>query len=306
MKYIALLNPRKAPRSVLVTAAGLMLITVFLSPLDNRIEPALDLTLQRQTSALPMPGAEQPSPQGKSASSHNSEESAGSSTISTESLSTPELAEFVLQAYQLPDMTIEDREAVRSFLKAISTTAQGKDLISQLFYTSSPTGVAASIYDLILDADLKDPELIKILIEKSKTELEATYHHRLVDLIADLNTVEQSYSPEIEDFLAETTLHADPKLRSLALSQWAWYANRHRGIVPVLNTYLFHHSREAREEIYEMIQLDSITDPSDKAELITALSALGRSDSVRISEEESLRILHLKEKLSTLPISGSE
>ena len=52
---------------------------------------------------------------------------------------------------------------------------------------------------------------------------------------------------------------------------------------------------------HEMIQLDSITDPSDKAELITALSALGRSDSVRISEEESLRILHLKENFRLSP-----
>ena len=135
MKYIALLQSAKGSLARCWSRQwGSCSSRCFWSPLDNRIEPALDLTLQRQTSALPMPGAEQPSPQGKSASSHNSEESAGSSTISTESLSTPELAEFVLQAYQLPDMTIEDREAVRSFLKAISTTAQERPDITAFLY----------------------------------------------------------------------------------------------------------------------------------------------------------------------------
>ncbi|WP_344802338.1 hypothetical protein [Allohahella marinimesophila] len=213
-----------------------------------------------------------------------------------ESLS--QLLTQLLLDYQSHELDLDEKRSVQAFLRDISDSQEGRALITRLFFSSDDTRVASAMYDLILDADLKDPALIVTLVERDHTEFHIDYKMRLVDLIADLNTSQHSpYNVDIEDFLAAMSVHPDKSLRSAALGQWAWYVSRHKGILPVLDSYLFNHARQTREEIYEIIELDALTDAAEEREVANALGALVYADYLKIDDEELKRVQSLISQL---------
>ncbi|WP_416395514.1 hypothetical protein [Allohahella sp. A8] len=209
------------------------------------------------------------------------------------------LASQLLIEYEAHEFNPEAKQAMRALLRSIIDSDDGRALIATLFFSSVNPAIAASIYDLILDADLKDPTLIVTLIERDQTEFEVEFKMRLIDLIADLNTSHISpYSVEIDEFLAEMAVHPDQGLQDAAAAQWAWYVSRHKGIVPVLNSYLFSHGRQTRAEIYEMIELEAVTDAAEKREVASALEALIHADYLKIQAEELDKVRTLIARLS--------
>lgn len=206
------------------------------------------------------------------------------------------LSELVLE-YQSSELTPDQKQHVRSILPEINASSEGRILIASLFFHPHDPIIAASMYDMILDANLKDPVLISELIKHSETELNPEFKVRLIDLIADHNTIPQEHKQEIQDFLADMALDSNENVKQAADSQWAWYVNKHKGILPVLDAYLFNHSAQVREEIFELIELNSIQNESERSEVALALESLKYADYLALSEQEKARIDTLKSGL---------
>lgn len=204
----------------------------------------------------------------------------------------------LLSDYQSPQLTPDQKREISAILPEINQTAEGRNLIASFFFYEQDPELAAAMYDMILDANLKDPVLISELITRDETEFNDIYKARLIDLVADHNTVKQVHNQKIEDFLESMALHPDASLRQASVSQWAWYVNQYKGILPVLDAYVFSHSSQVREEVYEMIELDAIQNVSEKQEVILALDALRYADYLSLDEQEKARIEILKSRLS--------
>lgn len=141
----------------------------------------------------------------------------------------------LLDDYRSHDLSQEQKHAIRTILPEINASPEGRALIADFFFHPQNPEKSASMHDMILDVGLKDVTLINELIDRDKTEYQADFKIRLIDLIADHNTLQQPYSQDIEDFLADMSLHTDKRVSSAALSQWAWYVNQHKGLLPVLD-----------------------------------------------------------------------
>lgn len=203
----------------------------------------------------------------------------------------------LLQDYHSTELDPDQKRAIRSMLPEISRSKEGRELITNLFFHKQDPEMAASMYDMILDAKLKDTSLIVELIERDATEFHSDYKARLIDLIADHNTLEQPYKQKIEDFLADMALHSDEHVRQAATAQWAWYVQHHKGILPVMDAYLFNHASQVRQEIYEMIELGAIQNEAEKTDLALALDSLLYADYLELAAEEKTRIHKLKAQL---------
>lgn len=211
---------------------------------------------------------------------------------------TLKLLSELLSDYQSPDLAPDQKREISAILPEINQTAEGRNLIATFFFYEQDPEIAAAMYDMILDARLKDPLLISELISRDETQFNDHYKSRLVDLVADHNTVSQTHHQKIEDFLESLALHSDGALRQASVTQWAWYVNQHKGILPVLDAYLFSHSSQVREEVYEMIELDAIQSVSEKREVALALDSLKYADYLALDEQEKARIESLKARLS--------
>lgn len=203
-----------------------------------------------------------------------------------------------LMAYHDPETDLAAKQAAQAGIRAMNQSASGQAQIAMLYFSSTDTDLNATIHDLILDADLKDPALIAQLIEYGAHQSDTDSQLRLIDLIADLNSGEHPYTPEIEVFLAEKASHPNDIVRESALAQWAWYVNRHHGIQTVANSYLFNTSPSAREEIYEMISLGAIDDPGEQREIALTLTSLLHAQYLGISTQEAQRLQTLIDSLS--------
>lgn len=203
----------------------------------------------------------------------------------------------LLHEYRSSELTPDQKLEISAVLPDINQSIEGRRLIAAFFFSAQDAELAAAMHDMILDADLKDPVLIGELIDRDTTEFNIEYKTRLIDLIADLNTIGQAHSQKIEDFLADMALHHDEGLRQAAVSQWAWYVKGHKGILPVMDAYLFNHASQVRNEIYEIIELNSIQDESEKREVALALETLEYADYLSLSTSEKARIAALKTRL---------
>ncbi len=208
------------------------------------------------------------------------------------------LIKDLLNDYRSHALNIEQKRAIRTVLPDINATAEGRALISDLFFYPDNDELGSSIYDMILDAGLKDVTLINEFIDRSRTENRTAFHMRIIDLIADHSTIQQQHSQKIEDYLADMVMHSDPLLKQAALSQWARYVNQHKNILPVLNAYLFNASQEARSEIYEMIETGVIKSKAEKREVLLALESLQFADYLGLNAHEQTQIDTLIKLLS--------
>lgn len=204
----------------------------------------------------------------------------------------------LLEDYQSHELTPDQKREISAVLPDINKTVEGRNLIATFFFYQQDPEIAAAMYDMILDADIKDPILISELITREEAEFSDDFKGRLIDLVADHNTVKQMHNQKIEDFLETMAMHPDYALRQAAVSQWAWYVNQHKGILPVLDAYLFSHSSQVREEVYEMVELDAIQSISEKREVALALESLKYADYLALDEQEKIRIDALKARLS--------
>jgi hypothetical protein len=204
----------------------------------------------------------------------------------------------LLLDYRSTELTPDQKRQISRVIPEINQRPEGREMIVSFFFDEQDPELAATMYDILLDAKLKDPELLELLISRDEQVFNPQNKVRLIDLIADHNSIEQMHSQKIEDFLADMVLHADADVRQAAVAQWAWYVNRHKGILPVLNAYLFNHSSDVRAEIYEMIELDAVRSDVDKRELALALESLEYADYLSLSDQEKARLDSLKSRLS--------
>lgn len=204
----------------------------------------------------------------------------------------------LLLDYQTSGSDPKQKRLILSILPEVTASFEGRQAIEALFFHEQKPEMAAAMYAMLLEADLKDAALIADLIARDGTESDPDYKLRLLDLVADHNTVEQPYYREIDDFLARMALHSDKSVRLSALSQWVWYVHRHQGLALVLDAYLFSHSGQVRQEIYEMVETGRIIDEAEKADLALALDSLTHAHYLELKVEEKARIASLKAQLS--------
>ncbi len=200
--------------------------------------------------------------------------------------------------YQSLELTSAQKTALSTILPEISQTAEGRQAIVSVFFNESSPNSAEAMYQMILDARLKDATLIRELITQHDAGFDATYLSRLIDLVADHTTVTQAHDQELENFLGRMAFHSDPSVSQAAAAQWIWYVNQHKGLLAVLDTYLLSHSPQRREEVYEIIETDAIQSVSERREIALALDSLEYAEYLSLDQQEKQRIRNLISRVS--------
>jgi hypothetical protein len=191
---------------------------------------------------------------------------------------------------------LEDRISTQGVIKELASTSTGRALIADAFFDVSHAGMSHIMYNLILDADIKDTALIVALAQREQQESSPAIRQRLIDLISDASTnTALSYSDEINDFLTRAAMDPAPEINQPARVRHAWYTARFsEAPESVLADYLLDSSAEVRGEVYEILQSprfkhDNGLDP----ELVLALQSLLEADYLRVSpaEQASIQLL---------------
>lgn len=202
----------------------------------------------------------------------------------------------VLRSVQSVSFNPEDRITTQAMIKELASTSAGRILIADAFYDVSQAGTGGIMYNLILDTDLKDNQLITALVEREPMESSPDVRQRLIDLISDLSTNNAlSYSNEINDFLIRAAIDPAPEISHAARIRHAWYTARFsEAPVSVLADYLLDSSSEVRLEVYEILKSlkfrrDNTLDP----ELVLALQSLLKADYLLVSPAEQASIRSL-------------
>jgi hypothetical protein len=217
-----------------------------------------------------------------------------------------ELFNQLLHDYHSGELAQDDKILMEQTLRELNTTVTGRLFIVDIFFSADKPQLAKSMYELILDADLKDLSLIRALIGRDRMEFALASKTRIVDLVADLMAQEDApYSVEIDDYLARMALHSDSTVRNAAKSQRVWYITHHQpSNVAILSEYLLDNSPDIRQEMYDLIEAqasgNSLTNLSD---LALALTSLLHADYLGISRQEEERIIALNRKLGGTPNS---
>ncbi|MCP5208291.1 MAG: hypothetical protein H7A01_13870 [Hahellaceae bacterium] len=205
----------------------------------------------------------------------------------------------LLLDYRHHQIEAREKHAIYGVLIDLNSSPEGRQLIADSFFTEN-TVVAETLYNLLLDADIKDSALLVDLIKREQTENLPEYRVRILDLIADLNTKNDTpYQVEIDAFLGRLALHSDQGLRAKAISQRAWYVRgKNLSIAPIIGDYLLDHSPAVREEMYEIIEL-TIANPDDAQKHDIALSLIGLlyADYLGLKDQEMTRVLDLLARL---------
>lgn len=201
-----------------------------------------------------------------------------------------------LRDYSAGNLNQEDKILMENALRELNASVIGRALIVDTFFTPDDSRLAAVMHELILDADLKDASLITALIDRDKTEYSLASKKRIIDLIADLSSQDnQTYSPEIDEYLAQMAQHPNTTLRDAAKSQRAWYLIHHQpDNVALVEEYLLDSSPDVRQEMYELVESRA---SSQQPELALALESLLHADYLAVSHQEEQRIIALRREL---------
>lgn len=211
-----------------------------------------------------------------------------------------ELFSQLLRDYQTENIDQEEKILIEQTLRELNSSRTGRSFIVDAFFSSDEPDLTASMYNLMLDADLKDLSLIVELIERDQTEDHPASKSRIVDLIADLSAQgEAPYAAAVDDFLAQMAQQPDPVLRTAAKSQRAWYVAHHRPEQgEVLREYLLDDSAKIRNELYDLIEIWApARAPSERLETALTLKSLLHADYLGVTAQEEERIRLLVEKL---------
>ncbi|MBK8971223.1 MAG: hypothetical protein IPM37_07555 [Hahellaceae bacterium] len=121
---------------------------------------------------------------------------------------------------------LEDRINTQGVIKELASTSTGRAPDRRRFFDVSHAGMSHIMYNLILDADIKDTALIVALAQRERQESSPAIRQRLIDLISDASTnTALSYSDEINDFLTRAAMDPAPEINQAAKV-------RHAGIPP--------------------------------------------------------------------------
>lgn len=205
-----------------------------------------------------------------------------------------------LRNYSTGLLSTEDKRAMEQAAREWNASPRGQALLVDTFFASEEPELAASIHNLILDADLKDPTLIVNLISRDATEHNTQFKTRIIDLIADLNALNDvPYITDIDDYLNQLANHPDAALREAARNQQVWYSAHQSKEPPAINThYLLDPSPNVRREMYDLIEA-RLEDPNfiGHEDIALSLLSLKRANYLEISQQEEDRLTYLLKKL---------
>ncbi len=201
-----------------------------------------------------------------------------------------------LQAYSAGDLDQEARLLAEQTLREIHATSEGRAFVVDSFFSADDPQRSEAMFNLILAADIKDVALIDALTKRDASESSDTFKTRILDLIADVSTRDDSaFSDRIDDYLAQLAQHPEPSLREAAISRRAWYLAQHaKHNSGVLNEYLLAGGMESRREIYELIERHAVTgEAGDIYELALTLQSLLETDYLGMTSQEQEKVAAL-------------
>lgn len=200
----------------------------------------------------------------------------------------------LLDEYQQGGHTPERKRDIRMAFAAAKQDPVARGFLMEWFWGARDPQRAQAVYALIRDADFKDQALIESLIQRDTPEADAVLKHRLIDLIADQNSVDEgTYSSAIDAYLYRLTQSADEQLRQAAISQRIWYVGqRHSDQLGSLAQLLKDPMPIVREEMYGLLEsrLGSPAMVQARADFASVLTELAYSPDWIMSEPERARI----------------
>lgn len=203
------------------------------------------------------------------------------------------LFEQLLRDYGSSALSPDDKILIETSLRELNREPLGRAFIIDTFFSIDAPELATALYNLMLDADLKDVTLLEGLIQRDSAEPGIDSKRRIVDLIADLNVQEEAvYSPVLDEYLLQMALNPDVRLRNAAATQRIWYVAQHQpDNLAALGEYLLDPAPRVREEMYSLIRARADNHRlSGQAELTLALEAALQADYLGLSAQEQERI----------------
>lgn len=205
-----------------------------------------------------------------------------------------------LRHYSTGELSTDDKRALEQTAREWNASPRGQALLVDTFFTSEEPTLAATMHNLILDADLKDPTLIVNLIHRDATEQNTQFKARIIDLIADLNALDEvPYVADIDDYLNQLSDHPEVALREAARNQQVWYSAHQSKAPSSINTHhLLDPSPNVRREMYDLIEA-RLADPNfiGHEDIALSLLSLKHADYLEISQQEEDRLADLLQRL---------
>jgi len=197
-------------------------------------------------------------------------------------------------------LSTDDKRALEQAAREWNASPAGQAFLVDTFFSNEEPALAASMHNLILDADLKDPKLIVSLINRDATEPEPQFKARIIDLIADLNALDEvPYVAEIDDYLNQLSDHPEAALRDAARNQQVWYSAHQSKAPSAIHTqHLLDPSPNVRREMYDLIET-RLADPNfiGHEDIALSLLSLKHADYLEISQQEEDRLADLLQRL---------
>lgn len=217
-----------------------------------------------------------------------------------------ELFEQLLGDYRSNELSPDEKILIEQTLRGLNHESLGQTFIIDTFFSTDAPQLAESLYNLILDADLRDVELLEALIQRDSTEFSMHSKARILDLIADLSAQDDApYSAAIDHYLEQATRHPEEKIRDTAASRRIWYLAQHQpDNLAALNEYLLNNAATVREEVYSLIESRiANTEFNGQAEISLALGATLHANYLGLSDKERSRATALLETLTNHSVS---
>lgn len=211
------------------------------------------------------------------------------------------LFEQLLLDYGSNALSPDDKILIETSLRDLNREPVGRAFIIDTFFSNDAPELATALYNLMLDADLKDVALLEDLIQRDSSEPGVDSKRRIVDLIADLTAQDAAaHSPVLAEYLQQMALHPDTRLRNAAVTQRIWYVAQHQpDNLAMLGEYLLDPAPRVREEMYSLIRARADSgELAGQAELTLALDAALQADYLGLSAQEQERIRTLLTALS--------
>lgn len=203
------------------------------------------------------------------------------------------LFEQLLRDYGSSALSPDDKILIETSLRELNREPLGRAFITDIFFSSDAPELATALYNLMLDADLKDVVLLEGLIQRDSSEPGMASKRRIVDLIADLAAEDDAaYSSAIDEYLLQLSVNPDTRLRNAAATQRIWYVAQHQpDNLSTLGEYLLDPAPQVREEMYSLISARADNGQfSGQAELALALEAALHADYLGLSAQEQERV----------------
>ncbi len=214
-----------------------------------------------------------------------------------------------LKDYHSRENEVADRQALHQIVRTLSQSADGRRWIVTHFFQAPDSLQSVTLYDVLLDADVKDPALVVALIHRDQSETATEYTRRILDLIADMGTSENApFRPEVDAYLAQVSRHSDAALRDQAVSRRIWYLTQHGNVTAAqFDELILNPSAAVREELYQWVELTGFSQQeSTRSALAQSLKSLLYADYLGLATPEKQRVERVIEQLSEAPVGNGD